>query len=77
MYCDVCRKRVKRQREREECKKRSSLRKEKPPQKPQKTLSQMAKEAHDLQLTYGKYMELIAAGRVETYCKEHGYKVPK
>lgn len=41
-----------------------------------KSLAQVAKEAHDLKLTYGQYLGLINGGGLARYCAEHGFKIP-
>lgn len=48
-----------------------------PPKPDFKSLDQMVKEAHALQLTYGQYSALIASGGLQRYCQYHGLKMPK
>ncbi len=88
VFCDECRRQYQReyvaqnrsyirQQERErEARKRAAARAKAKESDP-KSLSQLAREAHELQITYGKYMELLAGGGLERYCREHGLKMPE
>lgn len=81
LFCDTCRRQRARQGEEEHRSLRNIQKaREKhkiPPKEPVKSLSQMAKEAHELKLTYGQYSALIASGGLKQYCKLHGLRCPK
>lgn len=74
-YCDKCRAAVNglRIEEQRSVRRENKRAAEAEPPKPQvKSLSQMAKEAHALHLSYGQYSTLLATGQLEAYCRNKG-----
>lgn len=75
LYCDVCKKEIKRMRDRTSAEKKKAL--ETDAEERQNSLTKLVREAHSLNLTYGRYVAMRTAGTLERYCKDHGLKMPK